>query len=91
MTSRTFNSRRPNNTPRLEETAGFAFKTISGRRLEMHPLPANGARHHLHRTTGIVAPAADLDPGKAGVAVGKQLGMPAEQALPRHRRTAGEN
>jgi hypothetical protein len=65
-----------------------AFQTIGGRRLEMHPLAADGAGHHLHRAAGIVAPAADLDPGKAGVAGGKQRGMPAEQTLPRHRRMA---
>ena len=51
----------------------------------MHTLAANGARHHLRRAAGIIAPATDLDPGKAGVAGRKQRGMPAEQALSRHR------
>jgi len=46
---------------------------------------ADGAGHHLHRAGGIVAPAADLDPGKAGIAGGKQCGMPTEQTLPRYR------
>jgi hypothetical protein len=72
----------------VEEAAGFGLQAIGGRRLEMHPLAADGAGHHLHRATGIVAPAADLDLGKAGVAGGKQRGMPAEQPLPRHRRMA---
>ena len=51
----------------------------------MHTLAADGSGHHLHRPAGIVAPAADLDPGKAGVAGGKQCGMPPEQTLPRYR------
>ena len=64
----------------VEEAAGFGLQTLGVGRLEMHPLATDGSGHHLHRTTGIVAPAADLDLGKTGVAGRKQRGMPAEQS-----------
>ena len=54
----------------------------------MHFLAANGAGHHLHRAAGIITPGADVDPGKAGVAGGKQCGVPTVQPLTRHRRMA---
>ena len=65
----------------VEEAAGFGLDAISGRRFEMHPLAADGAGHHLHGATGVIAPAADLDLGKTAVACRKQRGVPAEQSL----------
>ena len=65
----------------VEKAAGFSLEAISGRRFEMHPLAADGAGHHLHGAAGVIAPAADLDLGKTGVAGRKQRGMPAEETL----------
>lgn len=68
----------------VDETTGFCIQMSSWRRLEMDFLAANGARHHLHGIAGIIAPAADFDPGQAGVSARKQRGMPAQQTLLRH-------
>ena len=62
----------------VEETAGFGLEAISRRCFEMHTLAADGAGHHLHRAAGIVTPTANLDLGQAGVAGGKQRGVPTE-------------
>ncbi len=69
----------------VEKSARFSFQAIGWRRFEMHTLSADGAGHHLHRTADVVTPASNLDPGKAGVAGGKQRGMPAKQSLPGDR------
>lgn len=52
----------------------------------MHFLSAHGAGHHLHRSTGLISQAGNLDFGKPRVPGWKQRGIPSKQACLNNRR-----
>ena len=54
----------------------------------MHPSAPQRAGHHLHRTGGIVAPAAHVDPDQSRIARGEQRRVPPEQAVTSDRGAA---
>ncbi len=72
----------------VKKASHLGFQPVGRRRFEMHPLAAERAGNHLHRTSGIVAPAAHVYPDEPCVAGGKQCCVPPEQAIPGERRIA---
>jgi len=54
----------------------------------MHALSPDRARDDLHRASGIIAPATDLDARQTRVPSGKKPRMPAKQTLTRERGVA---